>query len=106
MLYDAVEEACRQAGFTPLLGAPYTGLTDTLAEIGAGANCWTLMYPTAINAAFSRRIAIREIEGSPIISKMYLALRSDGDPRRMDLLSSACATVRRRVAEEGSVPLS
>lgn len=101
-LFDAVDQACREAGFTPLAGAPFTGLTDTLAEIGAGAQCWTLMYPTAVNTAFFRRIAVRPIVDSPIMSKMSLVLRSDGDPRRMELLTSVCSAVRRKVAEEGS----
>lgn len=100
VLYDTVEEACLEAGFTPLLGAPFTGLTDTLAEIGAGADCWTLMYPTAVNTAFHRRISVKEIEGTPIISRMSLVLRSEGDPQRMDLLTSACSTVRRKIAGE------
>ncbi|SER84448.1 DNA-binding transcriptional regulator, LysR family [Streptomyces sp. yr375] len=106
VLYDTVVSACREAGFDPVIGPPFTGLQDTLAEIGSGSAGWTLVYPTAIGAVSSRRIARKELADSPMTIRMSLALRQDADPGRFSLFSEACSEVRRKVAEENSVILS
>ncbi|WP_053660925.1 LysR family transcriptional regulator [Streptomyces sp. MMG1121] len=100
VLFDTVVSACREAGFEPAFGPPSTALQDTLAEIGAGAAGWTLMYPTAANTVSSRRIALLPLTGEPITIRMSLALRENADPARLDLLTATSTEVRRKVAGE------
>ncbi|MFI9645000.1 LysR family transcriptional regulator [Streptomyces sp. NPDC052040] len=100
VLHDAVVAACRKAGFEPAFGPPFTGFQDTLAEIGASGDGWTLMYPTAADTVSSRRIALLPLDGEPITMGMFLALRDDADPARLELLTATAARVRRKVAEE------
>jgi DNA-binding transcriptional LysR family regulator len=100
VLFDAVTAACARAGFEPFLGPPSTGLQDTLAEIGAGAAGWTVMYPTAAETVSSRRIALLPLKGEPITIRMFLALRENADPGRLKLLTETSTQVRRKVAEE------
>ncbi|WP_051830836.1 LysR family transcriptional regulator [Streptomyces violens] len=102
VLYDGVVAACRKAGFEVTVGPPSTGLQDTLADIGAGAPGWTLMYPTAAGAVSSRRIALLPIDGAPLTIRMSLALRENADPRQRELLMATCAEVRRKIAREGT----
>jgi hypothetical protein len=102
VLFDSVMSACREAGFTPLTGPSFTGLQDTLAEIGAGTSGWTLIYPTAIGTVSSRRIACKPISGSPITIRMSLAVREKDDRARLSLLTSACSRVRRQVVRENA----
>ncbi|AOR34675.1 hypothetical protein BFF78_29730 [Streptomyces fodineus] len=104
VLYDTVVTACRKLGFEPTLGPPFTGLQDTLAEIGAGADGWTLMYPTAADTVSSRRIALLPLDGEPITMRMFLALRENADPARLELLTATAARVRRKIAEENRRP--
>ncbi|WP_405833533.1 LysR family transcriptional regulator [Streptomyces sp. NBC_01176] len=100
VLFDAVVAACRAAGFEPTFGPPSTRLQDTLAEIGAGATGWTLMYPTAANTVSSRRISLLPLIGDPLTIRMSLAVRENADPARLELLTAASARVRRKVAGE------
>jgi len=104
VLFDTVFAACRRTGFEPVLGPPFTGLQDALAEMGAGADCWTLMYTTAADSVASRRIALLPLDGEPITMRMFLALREDADPARRELLTATAARVRRRIAEAGRPP--
>ncbi|MDO0929476.1 LysR family transcriptional regulator [Streptomyces sp. TG1A-8] len=101
VLFDAVLAACRKAGFEPAFGPPFTRLQDTLAEIGASADGWTLMYPTAADTVSSRRIALLPLDGEPITMRMFLALRDNADPVRLELLTATARRVRRKVAGEG-----
>ncbi|MFE1852152.1 LysR family transcriptional regulator [Streptomyces sp. NPDC059489] len=103
VLFDAVVAACRKAGFEPVLGPAFTGLQDTLAEIGTGAACWTPMYPTAAPLVSSRRVALLPLNGAPITMRMFLALRENADPGRLELLSAASTQVRRMVEEENQI---
>ncbi|MDF9816418.1 LysR family transcriptional regulator [Streptomyces sp. SPB162] len=100
VLFDAVVAACGKAGFEPTVGPPSTELQDTLADIGAGAAGWTLMYPTAAETVSSRRIALLPLNGEPITMRMFLALRENADPERLRLLTETSTQVRRKVAEE------
>jgi DNA-binding transcriptional LysR family regulator len=102
VLYDSVLLACREAGFEPVIGPPFTGLQDTLAEIGAGSVGWTLVYPTAMSAVSSRRVALKRLVNFPITMRMSLALRPDSDQQWSSMLSEACSRVRRQVAEENA----
>ena len=95
-LYDAVVAACRKTGFEPTFGAPFTGFQDTLAEIGASGDGWTLMYPTAADTVSSRRIALLPLDGEPITMRMFLALPENADPMRLELLTETAARVRRK----------
>ncbi|MDX3383770.1 LysR family transcriptional regulator [Streptomyces niveiscabiei] len=100
VLFDAVAAACRKAGFEATVGPVSTGLQDTLAEIGAGAAGWTLVYPTAVGAVSSRRITLLPLTGDPIAVGMSLAVRENADPGRLELLTATSAQVRRKVAQE------
>ncbi|KPI04353.1 transcriptional regulator, LysR family [Actinobacteria bacterium OK074] len=102
ILFNSVMSACQEAGFTPVTGPEFTGLQDTLAEIGAGAPGWTLLYPTAMNAVSSRRIAFKPLDGSPIVIRMSLAMREEDDPARLSSLESVCSRVRQQVDSENS----
>lgn len=100
VLYDAVVTACRAAGFEPAFGPPSTGLQDTLAEIGAGAAGWTLVYPMAVGTVSSRRISLLPLNGDPVTIRMSLALRENADQARLELLTEACARMRREIVGE------
>ncbi|MGW3847402.1 LysR substrate-binding domain-containing protein [Streptomyces fagopyri] len=100
VLFDTVVAACRAAGFEPTFGPPSTRLQDTLAEIGAGAAGWTLMYPTAASTVSSRRISLLRLTGDPLTIRMSLAVRENADPARLELLTAASAQVRRKLAGE------
>ena len=100
VLFDAVVAACRTAGFEPTVGPPSARLQDTLAEIGAGAAGWTPMYPAAINAVSSRRVALLPLRGEPITIRMSLALRENSDPGQLELLTATSLQVRQKVAHE------
>lgn len=100
VLFDTVLAACRKAGFEPTFGPPFAGLQDTLAEIGASADSWTLMYPTAANTVSSRRISLLPLDGEPITMRMFLALRENADPVRLELLTATARRVRRKIAAE------
>lgn len=94
VLRDTVYGACRAAGFEPTLGAPSVLLQDTLAEIGAGSPCWTLLYPTARNLVSTRRVALRELEGTPVAIRMSLAIREDLEVAKLIALERTSAQVR------------
>ncbi|MFG2888329.1 LysR family transcriptional regulator [Streptomyces sp. NPDC048248] len=104
VLFDTVVTACRAAGFEPVLGPPSTGLQNTLAEIGAGSTGWTLVYPTVAETVSSRRITLLPLNGEPITIRMFLALRENADPARLDLLTATSTQVRRKVAGEHRKP--
>ncbi|QNP71128.1 LysR family transcriptional regulator [Streptomyces roseirectus] len=105
ILHDSVLLACQDAGFDPAPGPPFTGLQDTLAEIGAGSPAWTLVYPTAVASISSRRIKLKKLENFPITMRMSLALRPDIDRNWSSILSGVCSQVRRKVVEENSTIL-
>ena len=104
VLFDTVVTACRAAGFEPAFGPPSTGLQNTLAEIGAGSTGWTLVYPTVAETVSSRRITLLPLNGEPITIRMFLALRENADPARLDLLTATSTQVRRKVAGERRKP--
>ncbi|WP_394426118.1 LysR family transcriptional regulator [Streptomyces sp. SGAir0957] len=95
VLFDTVVSACRAAGFDPAFGPPSTGLQDTLAEIGAGASGWTLVYPMAAHTVSSRRISLLPLVGNPVTIRMSLALRENAEQERRDLLTETSARMRR-----------
>jgi DNA-binding transcriptional LysR family regulator len=69
--HDAIIAACRQAGFTPVSGAPFTTLPDTLAAIGTGAPSWTPLYAAAAEQLVLSRVVTRPIAG--LAAPTYLA---------------------------------
>ncbi|WP_405590076.1 LysR family transcriptional regulator [Streptomyces sp. NBC_01190] len=105
VLFDSVTSACRRAGFEPVIGPQFNGLQEMLAGIGAGAPGWTLMYPSAIGAASSRRISVKSLAGSPVIIRMSLAVRAEEGLARLSLLESVCDQVCRMVASENAAIL-
>lgn len=66
-LVDLVLTACAEAGFEPVLGAANDRLEDTLAEIGSGLPCWTVVYEAHARALRSPRLAFR-----PLCPALYL----------------------------------
>jgi hypothetical protein len=58
------------------------------------------MYPTAADMVSSRRIALLPLDGEPVTMRMFLALRENADPVRLELLTATAARVRRKIAEE------
>jgi DNA-binding transcriptional LysR family regulator len=100
VFYDLVMSACHKAGIAPVMGPPFTGLQETLAEIGAGADGWTLVYPTAISSVSSRRIVLKRMSGNPITMRMSLALREKDHRPHLSMLKSACSQVRAQVITE------
>lgn len=59
---DAVVTACRSAGFEPVMGPHFTSLQETLADIGTGAPCWTILHEGGVPLVATRRVAIRPLQ--------------------------------------------
>lgn len=94
VLHDTIYTACRAAGFEPVLGPPSELLQDTLAEIGFGSPCWTLLYPTARNLVSTRRVALRPLDDTQVAIGMSLAIREDMDDTRMNVLKRTSSQIR------------
>ncbi|WP_055588103.1 LysR family transcriptional regulator [Streptacidiphilus griseoplanus] len=90
-LGEAVGRACRAAGFEPERGRPNTSLAETLAELAAGEQAWTVLFAASSDLAITRRVACREPAGPPMLLPTGLAVREDLEPARMRLLETACA---------------
>lgn len=61
---DAVLAACRAEGFEPIMGPPFVGLQETLADIGTGAPSWTILHEGGVPLVATRRVATRPLEGA------------------------------------------
>jgi DNA-binding transcriptional LysR family regulator len=66
-LVDLIFTACADAGFEPILAAANDRLEDTLAEIGTGPPCWTVVYESHARGLRSSRLAFR-----PLRPELYL----------------------------------
>ncbi|WP_030255370.1 MULTISPECIES: LysR family transcriptional regulator [Streptomyces] len=86
-LVDLVMDACRQAGFQPVLGPAHSTLQDTLAAIGTGIPMWTVVYAANARMINARRVAFRPCR-SPLALPTSLAVRRSAPLPR--LLVEAC----------------
>lgn len=89
-LVDLVMNACAAAGFEPRMSAGEHTLQNTMAQIGSGADQWTVLY--AAHAATLRiaRVAFRPIS-PPLSMPTLLAVRADATSRTLGPLLRACA---------------
>jgi len=91
-LVDRVFAACRQAGFEPILGPPFTTDQDTLAAIGVGGASWTVYYEAQARLLPVSRVAFRRLRPPGLTMTTFLALPSHAaNPGTTDLLE-ACRT--------------
>ncbi|MFE2407346.1 LysR substrate-binding domain-containing protein [Kitasatospora sp. NPDC059408] len=93
-LVDLVLDACRAAGFEPVLGPAFTTDQDTLAAIGAGGGHWTVFYATQAEVLPTIRTVFRPLTGpdAPAMPT-YLAVRPDAPARTVTPLLDACRDV-------------
>ncbi|MFD1148716.1 LysR family transcriptional regulator [Saccharothrix hoggarensis] len=75
-LVDFVVNACRRSGFEPKLGAPFTTLQDTFAEIGVGDPSWTVVYEGVADTVVPRRVAFRRLADPHVEITTSLAVRT------------------------------
>ncbi|WP_394437271.1 LysR family transcriptional regulator [Streptomyces sp. SGAir0957] len=91
-LVDAVVDACRAAGFEPVMGPAFTTDQDTLAAIASGRPSWTVYFASQAAVQPAHRIAFRPFTdpaGAPSLPT-YLAVRPDPPSRRLAALLAAC----------------
>lgn len=89
-LVDLVTDACRAAGFEPVLGPPFTTDQDTLAAIGAGLPQWSVFYAAKAAVLPVRRVVFRPFTGSVLRLQSYLAVHPASTDRKVGLLLDAC----------------
>jgi DNA-binding transcriptional LysR family regulator len=87
--HDLITEACRAAGFDPLVGPAFTNAQDTLAEIGSGPPSWTVFYESAAKQLPVRRIAYRRLAAPT--AQTFLAVPPGAPTPTLRLLLDACA---------------
>jgi DNA-binding transcriptional LysR family regulator len=92
-LVDLVTDACRRAGFEPVLGPAFTTDQDTLAAIGSGRPSWTVFYAgQAEILPPGRTVAIRPFTPPVPAMQTYLAVRPAAPASRLAPLIEACRT--------------
>ncbi|WP_370060820.1 LysR substrate-binding domain-containing protein [Streptacidiphilus sp. MAP5-3] len=90
-LVDLVTDACRTAGFEPVLGPPFTTDQDTLAAIGSGRPSWTVFYAAqAETLPPGRTIAVRPFTPPVPTVRTSLAVRPSAPARHLAPLFDAC----------------
>ncbi|MEV4438785.1 LysR substrate-binding domain-containing protein [Streptomyces sp. NPDC049577] len=92
-LVDLLLDACRSAGFEPVLGPPFTTDQDTLAAIGAGRSHWTVFYATQAALLPATRTVFRPFTGPAPTMPTYLAVREGATARGLAALLDACHRV-------------
>ncbi|WP_029137467.1 LysR family transcriptional regulator [Nakamurella lactea] len=95
-LVDLVLTACATAGFEPLMSSGEHSLQNTLAQIGSGAQHWTVIF--AAHAATMRvpQVAFRRVSPELLLTT-WLAVRADATSRSMAPLLRACAQAAREL---------
>ena len=91
--HDLVTDTCRDAGFEPSSGPPFTTMEITLAEIAAGEPSCTVFY-AANEPPHTERVAIRPL-AEPVITTALLVPASRRPPGLRHLLGAARAAARR-----------
>lgn len=89
-LVDLVLTACADAGFEPVLGPPNDRLEDTLAEIGTGPPCWTVVYAAHARIIHSSRLAFRALRPALHLPTL-LAVPESATSRSLAPLLRACS---------------
>jgi DNA-binding transcriptional LysR family regulator len=89
-LVDLVLAACADAGFEPVLGPANDRLEDTLAEIGTGPPCWTVVYEAHARIIHSSRLAFRPLRPALYLPTL-LAVPASATSRSLAPLLRACA---------------
>ncbi|MGK5729502.1 LysR family transcriptional regulator [Streptomyces sp. URMC 124] len=89
-LVDTVVDACRAAGFEPVMGAAFTTDQDTLAAIATGRPSWTVYYASQAEIHPAPRISFRPFTAPAPAVQMYLAVRPDPPSRPLAALLDAC----------------
>ncbi|GAA3610610.1 LysR family transcriptional regulator [Kineosporia mesophila] len=92
--HDRVLAACREAGFDPVMGKPFTSIQDTLAEIGRGTG-WTVLYPHAPVASTARVTRLPADPGILVPVHVIGSVRPDAAWKSL-LLLEACAYAEER----------
>ncbi|MFD0633618.1 LysR substrate-binding domain-containing protein [Catenulispora yoronensis] len=59
--HDLIVNAITASGHEPVLGAPFTNLQDTLAQIATGPASWSVLYGAATAQLPTARIAHRRL---------------------------------------------
>lgn len=89
-LVDLVVRACHDAGFEPRPGPPSTSLENTLAEIGAGAPTWTVVYAAHARQLRGGRVAfLRPRDGLSLVTSV--AVRAVEPSAYTRLVLEVCA---------------
>jgi DNA-binding transcriptional LysR family regulator len=88
-LVDLIFTACADAGFEPILGPANDRLEDTLAEIGTGPPCWTVVYESHARGLRSSRLAFRPLRPALYLPTM-LAVPESATSRSLAPLLRAC----------------
>lgn len=84
---ELVIEACRAAGFEPVLGPAFESFQQTLVAIGADEPTWTVFYPVGPPPDYAP-VAFRPLTAPTSITS--LAIKPDPPPRPVqDLLAVA-----------------
>lgn len=89
--FDLFAEKCREVGFEPVLGKPFTTVQNTLAEIGHGPPSWAVVYEGSVQGAPRRSVVHRPID-PPLRVPTALAVRNPYSPLTR-LLLEACLEV-------------
>ncbi|WP_058041874.1 LysR family transcriptional regulator [Streptomyces roseifaciens] len=91
LLVGTVIDACRAAGFEPVMGAAFTTDQDTLAAIATGRPSWTVYYASQAEIQPAPRIAFRPFAAPAPAVRTYLAVRPAPPSRRLAALLDACS---------------
>ncbi|MEU1117420.1 MULTISPECIES: LysR substrate-binding domain-containing protein [unclassified Streptomyces] len=89
-LVDAVVDACRAAGFTPVLGLAFTTDQDTLPAVATGKPSWTVYYAAQAAHHPAPRVAFRPLTNPTPTVPAYLAVRPGPPGRPLTRLLAAC----------------
>ncbi|MBM9507718.1 LysR family transcriptional regulator [Actinacidiphila acididurans] len=100
--FDFLWEHCREGGFEPVLGKPFTSVQNTLAEIGLGAPSWAVVYEGAMEGAPNSSVVSRPIH-PPLGVPVCVAVR-DPACSRSRLLLEACWEAARQHSGPGGPP--
>ncbi|GAB3976651.1 hypothetical protein GCM10029978_064100 [Actinoallomurus acanthiterrae] len=82
-LHDLLMRACRDAGFEPMPGTPFTNLQDTMAEIGTGVASWTVLYRAAAHLVSYRRVAVRPLARPSVVTSLAVIPDPPGPALRL-----------------------
>ncbi|MFC4912223.1 LysR family transcriptional regulator [Actinomadura gamaensis] len=97
-LVDTVVDACRAAGFEPVMGPEFTTDQDTLAAIATGRPSWTVYYAGQAEIQPAPRIAFRPFNEPAPAVQTFLVTRPDPPSKRLTALLDACRELQRRDA--------